>query len=139
MKTKFFGDISINEENIYYFKNGIPGFEDLKTFILLKEDGVEEFSYMQSTTDEDICFILVTPWQMKESYELEDIDEVENEVGFTKSLEVYLVVSMSSVFESSTVNIQAPILLNPDTRQGIQWILRNQKYSIKTPLIDVLG
>ena len=139
MRTKFFGDISINEDNIYYFKNGIPGFEGLKSFVLIKEDNQDDFFYLQSVTDENVCFITVTPWKMKDVYEIESTAEIEKELGYTESLEVYLVVCTHQDINKSTVNTQAPLLLNPDTKMGIQCILDNSKYNTRTPLAEMFN
>ena len=49
IKTKYHGEISINEEEILYFEKGIPGFRNEAEFVQipLTEDGLFQFTIDQ--------------------------------------------------------------------------------------------
>ena len=136
MKTKFFGEIDVNVDNEYLFEKGIPGFESCKRFVLIQEDD-SSFYYLQSVDEAELCFIMLSPWGFKETYRLEKLDVIAEILGETKDLEVYVIANMGRGLQDSFVNMQGPILLNPDTKKGTQWIVEDSKYTTRTPLIEV--
>ena len=42
LQTKYFGELEIKESDIYIFQRGIPGFEEVRKFVLI--DNEEEGS-----------------------------------------------------------------------------------------------
>lgn len=64
-----------------------------------------------------------------------DIVLHEEELGDTKDVWVVLaVVTLKKPFESSTMNLKAPILLNTHTRKAEQIILEHSLYEARSPL-----
>lgn len=73
IKTKFFGKINIEDEQIIIFPYGIYGFENLSRFVLLhdeedeKDERYEEnennmiFRWLQCLDDENLCFTVMEP------------------------------------------------------------------------------
>ena len=49
LQTSRFGQISISEDDIYTFSNGIPGFENQTTFVVVAPEEDEPFAFLQST------------------------------------------------------------------------------------------
>ena len=62
ISTKYFGEITINEEEILTFESGIPGFLDEKQFIIqmLTDDGL--YSVLQSVTTPELAFVITDPF-----------------------------------------------------------------------------
>ena len=67
IKTKFFGEINIADEQIIIFPYGIYGFEDSTRFVLLHDEEDEEdennmiFRWLQCLDDENLCFTVMEP------------------------------------------------------------------------------
>ena len=38
LKTRFFGELEIEDDAVIHFKHGIPGFENVKRFVLIDSD-----------------------------------------------------------------------------------------------------
>lgn len=135
MQTKFFGDIEVQASNVYHFKKGLPAFENLTNFALLMEEESEGIYFLQSTTDKNVCFILISPWKINKKFVAELPTKLYDEIGYSDDVEMYWIACMHKTFEKSTVNTMAPIFLNPNTKRGIQYILSTGFY--KKPLWEL--
>jgi len=62
IKTRDFGMIDIDENEIITFEDPIFGFETIKKYVLLYDDSVGgQLMWLQSTEEQNICFILLDP------------------------------------------------------------------------------
>ncbi|AFM42736.1 hypothetical protein Desaci_3855 [Desulfosporosinus acidiphilus SJ4] len=139
--------------NVYYFAQGLPGFEDLRRFRLVEEEGVP-FARLISVEEERIGFILIRPALLFPDYGVEVDDKsaetlklnpAANEAGSANTnldekqninVDIWAIVTMNKEdFAQNTVNLRAPILLNNIHKVGIQLILMDEKYLTKQPLI----
>lgn len=141
LHTKRFGPIEINEEMIVRFHNGIPGFEDLKLFVLIQESVEHPYAYMQSVEDGDVSFIIVNPFAFVVDYEFDLDDAVLSELGIQASedLQIWTLMSIANSLETATVNLLAPIVINIKLKIGKQVILHDTDYMTKHPLFMTGG
>ncbi|MFT8313954.1 MAG: flagellar assembly protein FliW [Clostridium sp.] len=136
LKTKYHGTIEYKEEEIIYFKKGIPGFQDLKKFVLFPAEENDFFSVLHSVEDNNIGFIVVSPFNVKKDYEIELNDAVLKDLDIKEEKDVLIfnTVTLSSEVSKITSNLKAPIVINIKTKLGEQIILNDEKYEIKYPL-----
>ena len=130
VKTKFFGDIEIDNNLIIKFENGIPGFDTLKEYAIID---VEDRNYkcIQSLDSLETCLLVISPWDYFEKYEIDLLDEDVDELDIKDQSEA-LVFSILTAREGKiTTNLVAPIVINIRTRKAKQIILTNSKYSIR--------
>ncbi|PHV69832.1 flagellar assembly protein FliW [Sporanaerobium hydrogeniformans] len=141
LKTKSFGDIEIGEEKFITFKEGIPGFEELKQFIIIEEEEESPFCYLQSIEDEAICFILTNPYLFKPDYEPAIAKHYFQQLGGgdLKNFSVFAMVSVKGEIETATLNLMAPLVIQQETRFGMQVILDGQDYTTKHAVLDLLA
>ncbi|AGK97795.1 flagellar assembly protein FliW [Clostridium pasteurianum] len=134
--TKYHGTIEYKEEEIIYFKKGIPGFQNLKKFVLLPVEENDFFSVLHSVEDNNIGFIVVSSFNVKKDYEIELNDTVLKELNIKeeKDVSIFNTVTLNSEVSKITSNLKAPILINIKDRLGEQIILNDEKYEIKYPL-----
>ncbi|TQR17375.1 flagellar assembly protein FliW [Psychrobacillus vulpis] len=133
IQTKFFGEIEIQNEQIWSFPKGLPGFEEEKEFVLLPITDSPIFSVLQSVNVRDIALIVANPYNLVEDYSY-DIDEPTIEVLDIKNVEeifVLGVLSLKDPFETSTINLQAPIIFNSSTKKAKQMIINENKFSLR--------
>ncbi|MDE6181659.1 MAG: flagellar assembly protein FliW, partial [Eubacteriales bacterium] len=70
IKTKFFGELEIDENKLIIFKEGIPGFENLTKFLFMTDnDENSPFCWLQSIEDLDIVFTLFDIYRIMEEYD----------------------------------------------------------------------
>lgn len=138
LKTKQHGTFTYNEEDIITFKKGILGLEDLKKFIVIdiKENPV--FKILQSLEDEAIGLVIISPFEVKNNYEIELKDDtIENlSIASPKEVILYNTVTLNSDIHKITVNLKAPMVINMDKKLGEQIIIDKEEYKIKHPLIE---
>jgi len=140
IKTKNFGLVSYNEEDVLYFDDGIPGFEGLKSFILLSVDEYTPFKWLQSLDDTDIAFVIIDPKVVVKDYKVEINEETVKllDIKDLNHILVFAIVVIPDEIEKMTANLKAPIIINAENNKGMQIIMDNDKYMIKHPLLKEL-
>ncbi|GIP21757.1 flagellar assembly protein FliW [Paenibacillus sp. J22TS3] len=133
IQTATWGETEVNENEIYRFEKGIPGFEDNRSFVLL-DQGDHPFYYMQSTEDQELAFVVVDPFLFYSDYEFELSESEKEELGIESLVEVWCVLTLNKQAELSTINLLAPIVLNPEQHTGKQVVLHQTSYQTKHPL-----
>ncbi len=138
IRTKFLGEVEIEEKNILVFPEGILGFEDSRKFILLPIPGNDVFQVLQDVEHDYVSFIVTDPWKFMESYDVEVPDEELLKINIVKKEQIGVmgIVTLSDTFEKSTLNLLAPIILNTEHLMGRQYVLNQAGYSTKYPLFE---
>ena len=134
--TKQYGTINYDKEEIIEFRKGLPGFEDLKNFLLFPVEENNIFYVLHSIENTYIGFIVVSPFDFIKDYEFKIEDEKLKELNISSQEEVKIfnIVTLNSKFQKTTVNLKAPIIINTKLKLGEQIIIDNEKYFIKHPL-----
>lgn len=127
IETSALGILEVQEEQIYRFPKGIPGFEQETEFAIVDlEEG--PFSYLQSLKTEELAFLLTDPFVFYPAYEFE-LPEVEaEELEMGEAVVVRAIVTLKDKLEESTLNLLAPVVFNLDQRLGKQIVLHHSKY-----------
>lgn len=142
VKTRFFGEVDIEDEKILTFDNGIMGFEDMKRWTLIYdiEKGSEgPISWFQSLDMAELALPVINPYTVTAVYEPVVEDELLKSLGEFKDEELvtFLTITIPSEDPSkTTANFRAPILINPVNRKGIQVIVNNEDYPIKFSIYE---
>ncbi len=136
LNTKCHGVKEYEEKDIVEFKKGLPGFGNLKKFILFPVEENEVFSILHSVEDEDIGIVVVSPFLFIKDYEFNLKEEKAKELEVEGHEDVFILntVTLNSKIEDITINLKAPIVININKNLGEQIILDNPNYAIKHPL-----
>lgn len=137
IETKFLGQVIVEEKEIIHFPNGLPGFEDQKEFVILLLEKDSPFAILQSIKEIEIGFVIAFPFSFKENYafDLAEEDKEELEITSPEDLITYAIVTLKEPFNSSTLNLQAPILINHRQKVAKQLVLQDSKtYPIRFPI-----
>lgn len=143
VKTKYFGEIDLDEKKALMFENGMMGFENFKKYTLLYDIEKEQqtaISWLQSLEEPELAFPVINPFFVDEDYDptvnneyLERLGVFENE-----DLVVLLTVTVPEKIEKITANFKAPILINAATGKGCQVIAENPEYKVKQEIYEKL-
>jgi flagellar assembly factor FliW len=138
IQTLNFGAMEVSEENIISFKEGLPGFPQIRRFALLDFEDLKPFQYLQALDDPPIALLVINPFLVDPQYhfDLPESDMAEIECSDTRVAEVFVVATIPENPEDATLNFMAPIVINQNVRRGKQVILHDSNYSIKHPLGD---
>ena len=134
--TKYHGIKNYSKDDIIYFNKGIPGFENLKKFILFKVEDNDIFSVLHSIEDKNIGFVVISPFAFMKDYEFDLSDEKVQGLNIKEPHDVLILctVTINSNIKEVTSNFKAPIVINLKDKVGEQIILQDEDYDIKYPL-----
>lgn len=133
IETRDFGQMEVLEADKIYFVEPIYGFEEYRRFVLLCENEMPGFFWLQSMDEPALCFILVEPQVVQENYAPTlPVAEISQKLGQGKTNLLLMTVIRDNV-KDSTVNLRSPVVLNPKTQNGMQVILE-ESLPIRYPL-----
>ena len=137
LNTKCHGEISYTEDEIIYFQKGILGFDELKKFIIFSLKDNDVCSVIHSIEDENVGFIVTSPFMVDREYEFElsELQEKLLKIKRPEDVEVVNIITINSDLNNITINLRAPIIINKKEKVGEQIVLNSDKYKIKTPII----
>lgn len=118
------------------FNKGIPGFENLKNFIIKDLELNNKFKILEAE-ESKISFVAVSPFDIYNEYEIDLNDQIIEELKIEKPQDVLVlsIITLGKTLETSTMNLKAPLVINIVNNLGKQYILQNESYETKHPLI----
>ena len=136
LNTKYHGCIEYEEKDVIYFQKGIPGFEELKKFIIFPVKDNDVFSVFHSIEKEDMGIIVTSPFNIEKNYEIQlEEEQIANlKLQDEKDTLVLNTVTLNSDINKITANLRAPIVINIKEKIGEQIIINSDKYKVKHPL-----
>jgi flagellar assembly factor FliW len=138
LNTKYHGIIEYSEKEIINFKKGLPGFENLKKFILFTVEENEIFSILHSIEDSQVGIVVMSPFIVCKDYQfkLEKQQIKELNIKSEKDVLALVTVTLSSNIKNITANLRAPIVVNIKDKIGEQIIIEKEDYKIKYPIFQ---
>ena len=135
INTRDFGTVSVEEDALYHFPEGIYGFEDIQEFCIYSQSFDDEivFLYLQAQDYTYPCFLIFEPWDLYPGYapSLPEADLNALEVNGPEELIFLAITTIFPNPEELSLNVKSPVVLNPKTRTGRQVILENREYPIR--------
>lgn len=130
------GKIIYEDKDIVSFKKAIPGFENINKYILTDLYKDSPFKLLQAIDDVNIGFILISPFDVIDNYEIEISDSLQKRLNIQKSTDVclYSLITLSSNVNNITANLKAPLVINIKSMEGEQFITECDEYKIKHPI-----
>ena len=136
-----FGDLEVPEEKVITFKEGIPGFPQVRRFTFLEFEDMKPFQYLQSLDDPPIALLVINPFLVDPGYQFQltpqDMDDIRS--TDPAGVAVFAVATVPTNPEEATLNLMAPIVVNEAEQCGKQAILLESGYSVKHPLFNASG
>lgn len=141
LNTKHFGEIDIDENKIINFREGIPGFENSKKFIVLYDgDEASPFRWLQCVDNGELAFAVVNPFMILNDYDIEIPEETVSNLNI-ESIEDVMVLSIVVVPDDPskmTMNLKAPVIINTKNNTGMQVVLDTDMYSVRHYIVEEL-
>lgn len=122
---------------VIQLQGSLLGFKQLNEFLIQSVDDEGMFAYLQSQEDEQVGFVVTSPFSFYKDYSFE-LDPATIEDLGTKTQEdvmVMAIITLQEPFKSSTVNLLAPIVFNIKNGIARQLVLPpHHQYTTKMPL-----
>ncbi len=139
IRTKPFGEITIEEKQIIDFPEGILGFEYVKKYAILDDShSGSPFRWIQAIEEPDLAFVIILISDFIQDYDL-NISESDYEVVGLKAKDELLVFSIVTVpedYKKMTANLMGPVIVNPVKRIGKQAISLSEKYGVRHRILE---
>ena len=141
--TKLFGKVNVEDDKVIDFPEGILGFPELKKFALLydnEKNTAGGFNFLVSAEEPAFALPVVPALVVEPGYSPKFTEDIEASIGKLTEENALVLVTMTipSDVTKMTVNLNAPIVVNSDSKKGIQSVVGNDEYDVKYPIYDKL-
>lgn len=141
--TKLFGNIEIDKNKVVIFETGLIGLNEYKKFMIINDQDSKESKVMwlQSIDEPSLALPIVSPLSILEDYNPMVEDELFDSLGEIDDGEmlVFVTLTVPREVEKATVNLKAPLVINPKTLKGCQIVVENDNYQVKHPIYSVIN
>ena len=142
LNTFRFGEVEVDEDKILEFPDGLFGFEGLRRFVLLSNEDIEPFHWLQSIDDTDIALAVLDPFIVFPEYKPLVPESVFEELDMQEKSgadPLLLTVSVIPIeVTRMTTNLMSPIIINAKKRLARQIILETGDYNPREVIYERL-
>jgi flagellar assembly factor FliW len=133
--TLRFGEIEIDERKMIEMPDGMLGFPD-RRFVILSPGNQVPFFWFQSLDSPELAFVVTDPASFVQGYDVNPTPYEYERIKLEQDAEVIIlaVVTMASEVTKITLNLQGPVIVNPQKMLAKQIVLEEGKYGTKHPL-----
>ncbi len=122
LNTARFGELTIDEDKIILFPEGIPGFTELKRYILLDYKDTE-LKWLQAIDDGDVAFIVAPPWVVTKNYNITVDEKTKDLLELIDEKDLCILIILRVEGETVKANLAGPILINSSNKKAVQAIV----------------
>jgi flagellar assembly factor FliW len=133
VKTSRFGDKEVPDDALLTFPEGVIGFRDATRFVMFEctDDGL--FKWLQSCDRPDLAFVICEAGAIVANYQILIGDKERQVLKLEKSEDavVCLILVIPKDPSEATANLLGPLVMNTETRLGMQIVVVNPQYSTR--------
>lgn len=143
IETTRFGKVTVEEENIIFFPEGLIGFGPFKRYVILPNPSGGPFQWLQSVESPGLAFVICDPLTFKPDYKVnvrrEDLSSIRIRDVEQGAVTVIVVIPRGGTPQDMTANLKGPIIININDRLAKQVILSGDEYEVKYPVFKEPG
>ncbi|RPJ59697.1 MAG: hypothetical protein EHM24_27700 [Acidobacteria bacterium] len=130
-----FGTFDVDEAHVLTFPLGVPGFEDCRRFVLIASSAIAPLQCLQAVGDSRPSFVAIDPRRVLADYSC-PLGEADDELlGRPDGVPlVWLALVSLDTAGAATVNLRAPVVINPRTMLGCQVVAAENPYPLRHAL-----
>ena len=126
VETERFGALTLSEDALVTFPEGLLGFADARRFVLVPHGPDTPFVWLQSAERPDLAFLLLPPAVAFPEY----ASVVPFEIGPDATLWAIVTVPAGKP-RDMTANLLGPLVVDEAARQGQQIVLSDERFTTK--------
>jgi flagellar assembly factor FliW len=133
VESDLLGTLTVAEEEIVEFPQGLFGFPEARRFVVVPADR-EGVYWLQSTDHTPLAFLLADPFLHFEGYavELGPGDLADLRAGADDTVAILAVVTLpASATESPTANLQGPVAIHFAARRAKQVAISTAEHGVR--------
>jgi len=124
--TTRFGPILVEAEDVIHFPQGLWGLESCRDWVLVPDAHNDAVAWMQSVDRPQIAFAVVSPRRFVPDYRMRVARRELEPLKLTRPQAAEVLVVVGKTGSSVTLNLKAPLVINPERRLGRQVITNGQ-------------
>lgn len=128
IETTRFGALDLDEKTFIHFPWGIPGFEELKRFVLL-DHREGPLKWLQAVDEPSVAFVVCPPETVGLRYRVPEDKVTPIQLETPEDLVLLVMVSFDREDRSLRVHLRGPLLFNAGNRQAYQWTIDSGEIS----------
>jgi len=138
IETSGFGSLDIQPDQVIRFPESLPGFPEQLKFALVSTGERSPFKFLQSLGDPSLAITIGEASALVPGYKPSVLPEEIEPLRIEEQdrVEIFIVTVVPENPRESTVNLQAPVLINRTKRVGKQVVLQNDSYPLRYRLFD---
>jgi flagellar assembly factor FliW len=136
VQTTRFGEVTVTQEDLVEFPEGVLGFSHLRKFVFLDDPNDEIFAWLQSCEEASVAFPILEPELFSPTYipKLTKSDIEAIGLAANQSPRAFTIVTIPQDVTKMTANLKAPIVVNTKSRLGRQCVLQDNDLPIREPI-----
>ena len=132
-----FGEIEIDEETIYTFKDGVPGLKGIHKYCIVESDELAPFKWLQACEEPFLSMMMLDPTLIDPEYDFTLSDEYNQVLDIEETDEltamVFIVVPQDP--KKMTANLLAPVVFNARSKRGVQVVIEGTQEMLRVKVI----
>jgi flagellar assembly factor FliW len=130
-----FGTFDVAERDCIGFPEGLPGFEGCRRFVVVSSAAIAPLHWLQSVEGPAASFLAIDPRLVLEGYRcvLSEADRLKLGTGPDTTL-LWLALVAIDPGQGPSVNLRAPVVINPERMTGFQVLPHQSLYPLRHPL-----
>jgi len=125
-----FGRVQVREAELLQFP-GLPGFPEARRFVVMDQEGEAPFAWLVSADDPDLAFAITDPFQFFPEYRPPLERWQIRALGVERPDDLVIMAIANFAGGAASLNLMAPLLINPRVGRGLQVILDRSPYSAR--------
>lgn len=135
VQTSRFGTVEIAEDRVITFPKGLLGFQEYRSYCLLRPNDEACFFWLQSLENPDLAFVITDPNLFVSDYAVPVRQEQMEDLRLDSLDDAQVFVIVNKVGSSLTGNLQGPLVVNTLARVGEQFVLAEKRWTTRHELM----
>ena len=123
--TTRFGPVSIEEEDVLTFVDGLIGMEDCRRWALLADAQNAALGWLQSLDRPDVALAVVSPQRFVADYRVRVAQRDVEPLGLAAAADAQVLTIVNQAGDSLALNLKAPLVVHVAKRVGRQIVAKD--------------
>lgn len=137
VRTTRFGVITIAEDRVITFPQGILGFPGLTRYCLLQPGDDACFFWLQSIDDANLAFVVTDPAFFEKDYSVPIRQEQMESLSLDRLEDAQVFIIVNKIDDQLTGNFQGPLIINTVNKTAEQMVLAEKRWTTRQTLMRV--
>ncbi|MBL9084039.1 MAG: flagellar assembly protein FliW [Planctomycetales bacterium] len=130
IRTTRFGTLDVAADDLLSFPSGLLGLEECRQWVLLADEADQALGWLQSTSRPELALAVVSPRRFVPEYRFRTFRGELAQLDLVGPEEAQVLVTVSRHDGELTLNLRAPIIINPSARKGRQ-VATNDEHPVQ--------